>query len=229
MKLPIFLAALSLLLSGCKFLPTGETNSGGASSHATDESNVSVIDDYFQYGEDYILAHLGPEYWITYTFSAKTNGSAEEPVEMTSAHNQNGYYLKDNQGAELLFLRDGNVYYLYTRDENGSFVQTPQVQYTESQVQSYSVSFLSFMAIYEVAKDDLVEDGEEVIAGRPCKKYVLHVSNLAAVLDLHYSIDKVSGVCLRYQTSLVSGVDTSAFEFLCITYKDSGVLLPGQV
>jgi hypothetical protein len=71
MKLPIFLAALSLLLSGCKFLPTGETNSGGASSHATDESNVSVIDDYFQYGEDYILAHLGPEYWITYTFSCQ--------------------------------------------------------------------------------------------------------------------------------------------------------------
>jgi hypothetical protein len=183
----------------------------------------------FDYGADYIASHLPSSYWITYSYSAKANGSAEAPILITTAHNDQGYYVKDNAGTEALFLKDGSTYAVYMPNEAGELALVPDVVLDEENVKGYSTSFLSFMSIYDVARDDLVFDGEETIAGRGCYKYVFHAAYVASAIDLRYSIDKATGICLRYSAEALQGKDTSAFEFVCTTFKDVNVSLPAHI
>lgn len=214
---------------------TSCTLPGGLPTSTSGLSTVIIVEDstpptsVFEYGADYIAAHLPFSYWISYSYSAKSNGVAEEPLLISTAHNDQGYYIKDNVGTEALFLRDGTEYVVYMPNDQGELALVPDLRLSEENVKGYSTSFLGFMSIYEVARDDLAQDGEETVAGRACYKYVFHASYTASAIDLHYSIDKATGVCLRYSAVALQGKDTSAFEFLCTVFKDSNVELPAHV
>jgi len=215
-----------LFLSGCalgSILPSTSTTS----STTITENSASDIGT-FVYGEDYIANHLGNEYWIEYSYQTKRNGSLADAITLTSARNAEGYYFKSNDGTESLFIKEGTAYAVYMPNEQGVLEKVPEITMNEESVKGYTTSFLSYMTIYEVAKDDLTPDGEEVIAGRSCAKYVFHSSFLTSAIDLHYSIDKKTGVCLRYKSVVLSGKDTGAFEFLCTMFKDSNVTLPSH-
>jgi len=225
----ILLLILSLLsLSAC-------TLGGGPSSNESAQSSVLVVEESteptgnFEYGADYIASHLPSSYWISYSYSAKSNGVAEDPLLISTAHNDQGYYIKDNVGTEALFLKDGTEYLVYMPNDQGELALVPELRLSEENVKGYSTSFLSFMSIYEVAKDDLAQEGEESIAGRACYKYVFHASYVTSAVDLHYSIDKATGICLRYSAVALQGKDTSAFEFLCTVFDVSNVELPAHI
>jgi hypothetical protein len=224
----LFLLIIPLLLSGCT-LPGNPAASSSVrySEETIPISSVPVSSEAnFDYGENYIVSHLGTTYWISYSYTTKTNGVADEPFLITSARNDKGYYIKDNAGTEALFLKDGMDFVVYMPNEQGVLTLVPDLRVDEANVQGYTTSLLGFMSIYEVAKDDLEKEGEETVAGRPAWKYVFHSSFTTSAIDLHYSIDKATGVCLRYQSQVIQGRDTSAFEFICTVFKDRDVALP---
>ncbi len=222
----LLLPLVILALSGCT-IPNGFVANSPTSS-TTIAENSAPSSEPFLYGEDYIATHLGNEYWIEYTYQTKSNGSLGEAITLTSAHNAEGYYLKSNDGTENLFIKEGVSYAVYLPNDQGILEKVPDLTVDEETVKGYTTSFLTYMTIYEVAKDDLTPDGEETIAGRVCLKYVFHSSFLTSVIDLHYSIDKKTGVCLRYKSVVLSGKDTGAFEFLCTVFKDANVTLPAH-
>jgi hypothetical protein len=230
MRLGLFLLPSLLVLGSCALPINSATSSSSKGGSDVAISNSEVItSEPFEYGENYIATHLGNEYEIAYSYSTKSNGVVAEPLLITSAHNASGYYIKDNAGTEALFLKDGTTYVVYMPNEEGQLALVPDLRLDEENVKGYSTSFLSYMSIYEIAKDDLVEDGNESIAGRTCQKYVFHASYVASAIDLHYSIDIATGVCLRYEATAVTGADTSAFQFLCTVFKTSGVVLPSHI
>ncbi|MCH3909004.1 MAG: hypothetical protein LKE31_01350 [Bacilli bacterium] len=228
MRKSLFLILTLLSLSSCTFALPNTSNGSTHSSVLIEEDSGPTLNS-FDYGADYIAAHLPLSYWITYSYSAKTNGVAEEPILITSARNEQGYYIKDNSGTEALFLKDGTSYLVYMPNDAGELALVPDLRLDEENVKGYSTSFLGFMGIYDVAKDELVPDGEETVAGRACYKYVFHASYVASAIDLYYSIDKTTGICLRYNAQALQGKDTSAFEFLCTVFKDANVTLPTHV
>jgi hypothetical protein len=225
-KRRFWLPLVAMLLSACS-VPSFLTSNNDSQNSTTNEEGSNT--ETFAYGEEYINTHLGSQYWITYSYATKSNGSADEPLLITTAHNDSGYYVKDNVGTEALFLKDGTTYLVYMPNESGQLVLVNDLRLDEENVKGYSTSFLAFMSIYEVAKDDLAKDGLETIAGRTCQKYVFHASYVASAIDLHYSIDTNTGVCLRYEATAIQGTDTSAFQFLCTVFKDSGVVLPSHI
>lgn len=223
--LPLLL--MTLLLSACT-LPELLTPASTTSSTTVAEHS-ETIPESFVYGEDYIASHLENEYWIEYSYQSKSNGSLADAITITNAHNAEGYYIKSNDGTENLFIKEGAAYVLYLPNDQGALEKVSDLSFDEATVQGYTTSFLTYMTIYEVAKDDLTSDGEETIAGRSCAKYVFHSSFLTSAVDLHYSIDKKTGVCLRYRSVILSGKDTGAFEFVCTVFKDSNVTLPAHL
>lgn len=230
----LFLSSLVLLLSGCTIPSLSVTGTSSTAlsetpTSTTSQSSVAISsEETFDYGEDFIASHLGTTYWITYSYSAKTNGVAEEPYLLTSARNEQGYYIKDNAGTEALFIKDGADFIVYMPNDSGVLSLVPDLRLDETNVRGYTTSLLAFMSIYDVARDDLVKNGEEVIAGRSCWKYIFHATYTTSAIDLHYSIDKKTGVCLRYNAEAIQGKDTSAFEFVCTVFKDSNVTLPSH-
>jgi hypothetical protein len=223
-----FLILTLLSLSSCTFALPNASNGSTHSSALIEEDSGPTLSS-FDYGADYIDAHLPSSYWITYSFSTKTNGVADEPILITSARNEQGYYIKDNAGTEALFLKDGSSYLVYMPNDAGELALVPDLRLDEENVKGYSTSFLGFMGIYDVAKDDLVPAGEETVAGRACSRYVFHANYVASAIDLYYSIDKATGICLRYNAQALQGNDTSAFEFLCTVFKDANVTLPAHI
>jgi hypothetical protein len=237
-KQKMLLAALFVFLSSsCSFNPesllasflnsSAQTSQASSLTSATDEVIVQSNEE-ISYGEEYITHHLG-DYWLTYSFTSKSNGVAQDPVLISVARNQEGYYYKDNTGGEALFLKNGALYDIYTPNDQGQLEKVSGIQYEKESVEGFTSSFLNFMTIYEISKTDLVSDGSETIAGRLCDKYVYHSSFVDSAVDLKYSIDKETGVCLRYNTQVLSGKDTGAFEFLATVFKTSGVTLPSHI
>lgn len=224
------LVVAASLLAGCSFDPgsilsgLGGGGSASSTSHATDE--VSITEEPIPYGEDYVASHLG-DYYLTYSYVTKDQGVASAPVLITSARNATGYYYKDTEGSEVLFLKNGEKYDLYTRTspEEG-WVVVPEVQWTKEEAEGYVTWNLNYMTIYGVALNDMEADGEETIASRLCAKYVFHSSFQTSRVDIRYSVDKLTGVCLRYATSVVSGTDTGAFEFVATVFQTERVTLP---
>jgi len=214
--------ALCALLASCSGLTTSEGNE-------TSDPIEDSTEGEFVYNQDYIDKNLGDEYWITYSYQSKSNGVADDPLFITTAENEDGYYYKDNQGSETLFLLNGSVFDVYMPDDNGDLAKVPDLQLSKENVEGYSFSFLNYMTIYEVAIGDMTADGNETVAGRLCDKCVFHAVSLAASIDIHYSIDKATGVCLRYETEAVSGSDTGAFQFVCTVFKTSNVEMPSHI
>ena len=214
--------ALCALLTSCSGLT-------GSQGDETSEPIEGSSEGEFVYNQDYIDKNLGDEYWITYSYQSKSNGVAEDPLLITTAENEGGYYYKDNQGNETLFLLNGSTFDVYMPNDDGDLAKVPDLQLSKENVEGYSTSFLNYMTIYEVAIGDMTADGSETVAGRLCDKYVFHAVSIAASIDIHYSIDKATGVCLRYETEAISGNDTGAFQFVCTVFKTSNVEMPSHI
>jgi|LAHS01.1.fsa_nt_gb hypothetical protein len=191
---------------------------------STQEESVDSI----LYGEEYINARL-KDYWLTYSFITKSNGVEEEPVMISVARNSDGYYFKDNNGGEALYLKNGEKFDVYLPNDDGKLALVEGIKYDKEEVEAFTSSFLNFMLIYEISLTDLERDGIENIAGRSCDKFVFHAAYFDSAVDIKYSIDQETGVCLRYHTQVISGKDTGAFEFLATVFKTTGVVLPEHI
>jgi len=222
MRNRLVVLALCALLTSCSGL-------SGSQGDDTSDPIEGSSDGEFVYNQDYIDQNLGDEYWITYSYQSKSNGVAADPLFITTAENEEGYYYKDNLGSETLYLLNGSAFDVYMPNDNGDLEKVPDIQLSKEEAEGYSTSFLSFMTIYEIAIGDLTADGSETVAGRLCDKYVFHAVSLAASIDIRYSIDKVTGVCLRYETEAVSGSDTGAFQFVCTVFKTDNVDMPSHI
>ena len=131
-------------------------------------------------------------------------------------------------GMEMLYIKNGGKYDTYYGSEADGFAKMDYMpQLSQEEVESQLGLFSGFMGQYSMWSDsDMKKTGSETIAGRRCDVYTYSASALGAALKYSYSIDKATGVCLKFTCDAKAGMDRGSMTFECTEFKTSGVSLP---
>jgi len=176
----------------------------------------------FPYSKDYVAAHLDPNHSITYQ---RTNGSPTDPLVMTYIHTADGgYYASDGKGNEHLFIKDSasGKYNAYEGTAATGFKKTGQTvdqAAVDDGVRAVSQILTKYVNVQVGGGRSQVLQGTEVILGRDCEKWFEELDESST---LTYWIDKETGVCLKWVSSLDGAAQYVATEFK----TGSGVTLP---
>ncbi len=128
---------------------------------------------------------------------------------------------------ECLYIKEGNSYQLYEKEENGTFVSSGDERYTRKAVDSATSQ------IDEYAKESLKQfmptakkEGKQEVAGRSCQVYKLGVGGENNSAYYYYFVDEATGICLgvnvRY-TALGQEVANSENTFICTNFETENV------
>ena len=226
-----------LLLTACG---GGNISSSSINSVIDNASNVvdklqSVVDSVsissgdadedFVYGNgtDYIADHLKGDFSITYSLSSSSGDSSNE---ITCIRTAEGYCLS-SPATDVLYVKNGETYDIYFQTDNGYEKIDFLDPKSEKEVQSDLGLVFGFMSQYG-SLTGLKSDGEETVAGRDCERYKMSVSvaALGVAAGATYSIDKETGVCLKFKYDVAGGGSLGSATFECTEFKTSGVTLP---
>ena len=195
--------------------------------------------DPYEYGDakSYIENNLKGNYSITYKFGASDNGKVTEYDYQKTIKTDKGFYFssESESASELntsgvLYIKDGDKYYRYSYDSSaGKFTKDDNYGVDAEYIEDYGYLNMWYMTYYGTwGGDQMKPAGTEKVAGRTCNKYTYKVSAIVVSLTYSFSIDKETGVCMKYNfkgSALGSGSGSIAFE--CTEFlTGSGVTLP---
>ena len=173
-------------------------------------------------GNDFIKENLKGDYSITYEYSY----GDEETLTVKTARTSEGYYFS-YYGIESLYIKDGDKYVAYQGSAEEGFTKIDFLEPMElEEVESYTAFGTGFMSQYSSDISGMKRDGSETVAGRDCDKYTYSIGAFGVGLKYSYSIDKATGVCLKWAYDLAAGGNSGSLSFTCTEFKTSGVTLP---
>ena len=198
----------------------------GGNSNNKDKSGK---DEKFEYGKDYIAQNLKGDYSITYKYSV---AGQEDALVITHTRTSAGVYMSYG-GMEMLYIKNGDKYDIYQGSSENGFVKVDFMDsVTQEEMESdalYSIAY-SFLNIFIHQYTDnisgLKKDGSATVAGRDCEKYTFQYSGFGAAVKYTYYIDKVTGVCMKWDYDVAAAGQGGSMTFECIEFKTSGVTLP---
>lgn len=232
-KILISLLILTMLFSLAACGKDDDTVTDGdntVASQADGAQNEDVGDDTsdaaFEYTGNYLDDHLNGDYSITYKMMSGETGGETTEFELKMIHTSEGYYTMMSEGAETLYIKNGDNYDLYEGDSENGFTYIEGMSMTEDDVKSYTQAFLGYMSAYEEIEDSLKKSGSVTIAGRDCDKYYYEDSALGSKIKTEYCIDKETGICMKYFVEGSSFGEGGSYQFECTELLTSGVSLP---
>ena len=195
--------------------------------------------DPYEYGDakSYINTKLTGDYSITYKFGASENGQVSDSSYYKTVRTAQGFYFSaesdsasdlDTSGA--LYIKDGNKYYSYTYSSSESKFkkygdEALDAEYVEDSLVYLSSWFMAFYGIY--GSDEMKPAGSEKVAGRTCNKYTYKYGiPLIGSVQYNFSIDKETGVCMKFSYKGKAMGDSAGITFECTEFLTSGVSLP---
>ena len=134
--------------------------------------------------------------------------TAEDGIVFTVAKTVDGegnVYFK-NKDEEKLFIKSGDSFLLYEKDEDGVFtLRDEDVKYTAKAVDEATAAFLDYA---EQSKNQFMptakQEGEETLLGRTCTVYKLGVGNDNTGVTYSYYVDGETGVCLGMDSDMAA-------------------------
>ncbi|MEQ8153811.1 MAG: hypothetical protein ABRQ25_02810 [Clostridiaceae bacterium] len=235
-KITVLLLSFVLIfsLAGCTKSSSPTTDSNNDNSTASEDT--STVDNNeqkdFQYSDEYISAHLGNEYAVTYKFAYFENNKETNTAVVTIKKNEKGYYFNmgdasENIGdSEFMYVKENDKYVMCTKGGSGVFSKVSEVTMTEDEIKATAAGTLSYMSFYKTYVDDLNKVGTETICGRTCDKYSMKSYNTAASVYIEFCIDQKTGICLKYTVNAKDWNERGGFNFECTEFKTDNVELP---
>lgn len=163
------------------------------------------------------------QYSITYEIEAK-DGTVTALCKTVDAQG-NVYY--QNGATEQLYLKNGDQYVLYQKDQNGEFVALPGSSYVKTYVDEQTKQFSEYA---EMSRNQLMptakKQGEQEVLGRACDVYVITVGGDKTGVKYSYYVDRATGICLGYESGMSAvGFDLGADGeiFRCTGFVTEGV------
>lgn len=158
--------------------------------------SVQNVQDLVQYPE---------QYSITYEIESK-DGTVTKVQKIVDG--QGNVYFKSGD-AEKLFIKDGNQYTLYEKDESGAFAASADATYVQTYVTEQTKVFSQYA---EMSRNQMMptakQSGTATVLGRECLVYTISVGGANTGVHYSYFVDKQTGICMGYD----SGMSALGFE-----------------
>ena len=215
---------LTMTLTACG---GGGSKPPASSGNNTPSGNTSTPTpaNVFEYGLEYIEKNLKDNYRIVYDITTYENGDTNS-VTMEQIWAKEGFYFAQD-GNGMLLIKNGDNYDMYADAGNGKYEKIP-ISYPKDAAEAMVIGITAYMNSYAVYGSMLKKDGSETVAGRDCEKYIMEytypVHNYK--YKYTYSIDKATGVCLKFKMDLQGEGKKIGHEFIATEFQTSGVSLP---
>ena len=187
--------------------------------------NNSAPGDVFGFGLDFIEKNLKDNYRIAYDITVYDDGESDS-VSMEQIWTPEGiYFATDGEG--MLLIRNGDEYDVYVDVGDGSYEKIP-MSYPKDAAEAMVAGLTGYMTAYASFGSMLDRDGSETVAGRDCEKYSFDYTYplYNYKFKYTYSIDKATGVCLKFKMDLQGDGQKVGYEFICTEFQTGGVSLP---
>jgi hypothetical protein len=179
----------------------------------------------FDYGQSYIDNNLPDSYRLVYSITAYDN-SGVSSVTWEQIRTSKGYYFNTEDGDGLLFIKNGQTYDLYILGSDGVY-ENSGMDFEQSYVENLMSGFLGYMTNYVAYQNSMSKSGSDTVAGRACDKYSFAYAHaLYGSVTYSCSIDKATGVCLKWSMDAQAHGEKGGYEFVCTHFSTSGVSLP---
>ncbi|MBQ7378713.1 MAG: hypothetical protein IJW70_03420 [Clostridia bacterium] len=161
-----------------------------------DLPSVSDVENMVTYPE---------QYSITYEVESK-DGSVTEIRKIVDG--EGNVYFKSGT-TELLYIKDGNQYTEYSKNEDGVFVKFEGSTYVQTYVEQQTKQFTD---LAEMSRNQMMptakKSGDTQVLGRQCFVYTITVGGEKTGVHYSYYVDKETGICLGYE----SGMSAAGFD-----------------
>lgn len=172
-------------------------------------------------------ANFPSEYSITYEVQEpETNTIAQ--ITKTCDADGNIYYSDEDQ--TILFLKDGDHFSMYEKNEEGDFTETTgNTLYTEDYVASATAEFTELAEQSKMQyTPGFEETGESSVADRTCRVFENKIGIAGMNTTYVLQVDEETGICLGYQILAETGIfdaETDKTTFSCTNFTDEDVTL----
>lgn len=152
---------------------------------------------------------LPEQYSITY--EVETPEGVIRTIKKTVDADGNVYFKSGD--IEKLFVKDGNLYALYTKDADGNFTALDTSNaYNQSYVDTETAGFMTYA---EQSKKQFIpgmeSSGEEVRLERTCLVYTIKLGGDNTGISYSFYVDKDTGICLGFESDKhIAGSDLGA-------------------
>lgn len=146
------------------------------------------------------------QYSITY--EVETVEGVVRTVKKAVDADGNIYFKSSDK--ELLFIKNDELYTLYTKDSDGNYQATSTSEvYNQTYVDTETAAFLSYA---EQSKKQFIpgmeSTGEETVIGRTCYVYGVKLGSENNGVSYSFYVDKETGICLGFESNKsAAGVD----------------------
>lgn len=158
------------------------------------------------------------------------------------------YHAEESDGetatGAMAFGADGDIYYIMNDDEEAYFDfsdNTKLVSYrkydgewskeemnynedftreqAEEVTKAYASMVTGFMTMYQAYEELDTVKTSDTVAGRACDKYTTVVTTFGVSISYSFSLDKTTGVCLKWDVSGYSTEGNASVTFECKEFK----------
>ena len=159
-----------------------------------------------------------PQYSISYEVTSE-NG---EITDVQKIVDENGNIYFRNGSEELLFIREGNQFTLYTPNDSGAFTVQNDTKYTPAYVDTATASFDTYANFSRKQfTPGMQSDREQIIAGRSSQAYSISIGAAGTGVQYILQVDKETGVCLGWQEEkqvMGHSIQADGETFICTEF-----------
>ena len=163
-----------------------------------------------------------------YRISYEVENPDGEIYTVTKSKDSEGNVYFSSVDSELLFIKDGSLYSLYEKNEDGAFVTSnSKAAFNETYVNNATQEFTQYA---EKSKDTFIpgmeSSGETEVLGRTCNVYGTKIGTDNTAVEFSFLVDKETGICLGFsedKKALGQDLETDTGIFTCTEFITDNV------
>ncbi len=215
----ILAAVLVLSLASCDL---GEIQE----SHDGDE--VALDYDYEKMEENLTELKEKDGLFIEMTVVSTETGEKPESETLAYAENADAFYYSGG-GTEIMFdFSDETKCVTYEKQKDGTWTKYDTVyadsgitrEQMEASTSLYTVALTGYLGNYAQFAGQMMKVTSDKVAGRDCDKFTYSMMFMGYGMEYNFSVDKETGMCLKWEMSAAAGVEGSAtMEYTCTKFE----------
>ncbi len=193
-----------------------------------DGEEVALNYDYEKMEENLTKLKEDKGLLIEMTVVSSETGEKSESATITYAENADAFYY-NGDGTEIMFdFSDKSKCVTYEKQEDGTWTKYDTVyadsgitrEQMEASAELYTVALTGYLGNYAQFAGQTMQVTSDKVAGRDCDKFTYSMMIMGYGVEYNFSVDKETGMCLKWEMSAAAGMEGSAsVEYTCTKFE----------
>ncbi len=162
------------------------------------------------------------------TIVSTESGEQPESGKIIYAENADAFYYSGEDSEIMFDFSDETKCVTYEKQEDGTWTKYDTVyeesgitrEQMEATAAVYTTSLTGYLSNYSQFAGQMMQVSSDTVAGRDCDKFTYSLMFMGFGMEYTFSIDKETGMCLKWEMSAAAGAEGSAtVEYTCTRFE----------